>query len=60
MTTQPPTGKLDEQAKASRSRRPQAGMPRWVIAFGVTAVVLVGVFVVVHLAGGMGGMAMHH
>ncbi|MEO7017808.1 MAG: hypothetical protein ABI067_14925 [Leifsonia sp.] len=60
MTSQPPTGNRDEQPKPSHSRTPKPGMPGWVMAFGVAAVLLVGVFIVVHLAGGMGGMAMQH
>ncbi|GAA1219462.1 hypothetical protein GCM10009665_06940 [Kitasatospora nipponensis] len=34
--------------------------PRWVNAFGIAAGVLVVVFLIVHLAGSMGGMAGRH
>ncbi|MFE6156604.1 hypothetical protein [Streptomyces sp. NPDC057889] len=34
--------------------------PRWVNLFGVATLALVVVFVIVHLAGGMGGMTGHH
>lgn len=37
-------------------RRPTTGTPRWVKAFGITAVILVVLFFVLHLTGnGMGG-----
>ncbi len=60
MTTQPPTGKPGAEDTPSSPQRPKTGTPRWVIACGIAAAVLIGTFLVVHLAGGMGGMAMHH
>ncbi|GAA0658704.1 hypothetical protein GCM10010193_06790 [Kitasatospora atroaurantiaca] len=48
----------DGASAAASGRAPAASRPRWVSVFAITAIALVVVFVIVHLAGG--GMAGHH
>lgn len=43
-----------------RSRGSTTGPPRWVKAFGIMAILLASLFVILHLAGyGLGGHAQH-
>ena len=46
----------DAQSEGSRPAASPPGMPGWVKAFGIVALVLIMLFVVLHLTGhGMGG-----
>lgn len=64
MASTPPLPERNADTSASPRRRPDRGSPpstpRWVIVFGVIALTLVVLVVVLHLSGGGFGGMMNH
>jgi hypothetical protein len=58
MADQPRDLDSDSRTRGGPDREPTVGMPRWVKVFGVIAIVVVLVGVILHLAGG--GLGGHH
>ena len=56
MADLPPSSGADDKPENGSDGESSAGTPRWVYVFGIIAIILVLVFVVLHLTGhGLGG-----